>query len=85
MSGTTTIAKYTLPVTNHHLEDGSAPFIGVLSDSKNITDVYFDSYFGGNTVTSGPLLAVPEPSTVILLATGALGLLAGGWRRRRSA
>lgn len=83
MSGTTTIARYTLPVTNHHLEDGSVPFIGILSNLRNITDIYFDSYYGGNTVTSGPLLAVPEPSTFVLLGIGAVSLLGCVWRRRR--
>jgi hypothetical protein len=83
MSGTTTIAEYTLPVTNHRLENGSAPFIGILSDSRNITDIYFDSYFGLNTVTSGPLLAVPEPSSIALFSIGTIGFLARTWRRRR--
>ena len=32
-----------------------------------------------------PASAVPEPASLTLLATGALGLLGYGWRRRRSA
>ncbi|MGE3541278.1 MAG: PEP-CTERM sorting domain-containing protein [Candidatus Tectimicrobiota bacterium] len=34
--------------------------------------------------TVGPASAVPEPSTLLLLATGLAGGLAGLWRRRRS-
>ena len=29
-------------------------------------------------------LAIPEPTTLALLATGAIGLLAYGWRRRKA-
>ena len=54
-------------------------FRGGFNDSGHVV---FDVFFNDGT-PSGLFLAVPEPSTVILLATGALGLLAYAWRKRR--
>jgi hypothetical protein len=41
-----------------------------------------DSYFlAGFEVDANPMAAIPEPATMMLLGTGALGAL--GWLRRR--
>jgi hypothetical protein len=79
------------------LEDGSAPFLGALSDSTNITSAVFtltsntDFGFGVNrlltadgdgTVPVEPGPAVPEPATLTLVA-GGIAVLAA--RRRRKA
>jgi hypothetical protein len=39
---------------------------------------------GDSTPAFSPTLVVPEPSSVALLAVGALGLLASGWRKLRA-
>jgi hypothetical protein len=44
------------------------------------TGVHADSF----TINIGGLISVPEPSSLVLLATGAVGLLGyGAWRRAR--
>ena len=65
-AGSTILAEYTLLDSNDQLGNGTASFIGILSDQRNITDVYFDSFYGLNTVTAGPLLTTPEPATLLL-------------------
>lgn len=49
--------------------------------SGDIQLVSSQFYYVGNL--TGIAVVVPGPSTLILLATGALGLLTYGWRRRR--
>ena len=46
-------------------------------DTYGVDQIEFD--------TPTPAAAIPEPSTGLLLATGLLGLLASGWRRRQRA
>jgi hypothetical protein len=68
--------------------DGSAIFLGVKSDERNIAKLEFslvgDSQnpldFAINTVSMKP---TPEPSTLALGGVGAAGSALYGWRRRR--
>ena len=46
-------------------------------------EVYNDVSLTGLQVQVSGVWSVPEPSTIVLLAVGTLGLLAYGWRRRR--
>ena len=68
------------------LYDEVHAFWGVI-DSSGIDSVSFDAngtyYLGFDAVSYG--IAVPEPSGLILLTIGAVGLLAYGRRRRRAA
>ena len=43
------------------------------------------SWNTSNLDTNGTISIVPEPSTLVLLAAGAVGLVAYGWQRRRLA
>jgi hypothetical protein len=66
-------------------EDGSAPFLGALSDAKNIDKAVFTltantgSGFGVNrlltTDTPTDVTAVPEPATLSLVGLGVLGAM----------
>lgn len=83
LSGKTVVAEFVVDETNNHLGNGTAGFIGVLSDQTNITDVYFDSFEGGNTVSSGPLIAVPLPSGLYVGVLVLPAVLFWGRRMRR--
>jgi hypothetical protein len=84
--------RFTLPVdVNTHAADGSAPFVGVRSDSKTITRVLFDSFFGGRTginhvtLSAQETAAVPGPGGFALCVAGFVtGLAARRFGRKRT-
>jgi hypothetical protein len=55
----------------------------VLSFQAVDTTVLGGSPGGGNEIDAVSLVPVPEPTSLTMLATGALGLLGYGWRRRK--
>jgi len=93
-NGGTSLGLFTVGGTLLGVEDGSAPFLGALSDSANITSAVFTltsntgAGFGVNRLLTAdgrdplpdPGAQVPEPGTLSLLAIGTAGALA----RRRS-
>jgi len=71
--------------------DNSAIFLGVLNNTANIDHISYvlSGIQGGlalnqlDLVTSeGPLAPIPEPGTILLLATSLTGLGVAGWQRR---
>ena len=63
--------------------DGQNPH----SDLTSLGNTIYGTTYGGGTNGAGILfsIAVPEPSTLVLLALGAVVLLGYAWRRRRLA
>jgi hypothetical protein len=58
-------------------------FIGLTSSSTPITSVTINPESVGGTWIGGVSYQTPEPGTVVLLATGVIGLLAYAWRKRK--
>jgi hypothetical protein len=67
-AGKNVLAEFTVDETNNHLGNGTAGFIGVLSDQADITEISFDSFRGGNTVSSAVFILAPQPAPVPLPA-----------------
>jgi len=78
-TGRTNVTAGTLIITsNTALPDGTSLTVG--ADGTFI----FDPSPGASSVAVSPgVVAVPEPSTLVLLGVGAIGWLGYGWRRRR--
>ena len=73
-------------------EDGTAPFLGALSDSVDIDKAVFTltsntgAGLGVNRLLTSdtPTRTVPEPATLALLTLALAALSLGQWRLRRS-
>ena len=63
---------------------GNANWLGNLTLSTTTLSGFTLSLQQTSTAEQLVVTAVPEPSTLALLAAGAVGLLAYGWRRRRA-
>ena len=77
----------TVPL-NHYAPNGvSFDFVQAINDAGDILVLSGDQFMGNLNGGCGSYLlvpnATPEPSTVLLLATGLLGLLAYAWRKRK--
>jgi hypothetical protein len=79
--GATPLLSFTVP------GDGFASFIGAQATGSDVlTRIHIasdDNDFAFGPVTFGSPSPAPEPSTLVLSALGACGLLASRWRRRK--
>ena len=93
-NGTTLLGSFSETHTIQNLQDGSAPFLGVVSDTADITSVVyhvtdFNEFFIGPVSLKGTPAAVPEASTTVslglLLALGLGGVVIAAKRKKASA
>ena len=85
LSGSNSYGEGTI-VTAGTLEVSSS---SALPDGTRLTvgggaTLIFDPSAAGSPITNSTAAAVPEPSSLILLGVGVLGLLSYGWRKHRS-
>ena len=66
-SGAVQVAEFQIPAVTTTASNGTATFVGVLSDRPNITRVLFDSYGGGWCYINKLVIEIPEPATASLL------------------
>ena len=74
-SGDTQIGALQLGANTSNASDGSASFVGIKSDSRNITRVLFDSYFGGWCYINELRVQLPEPGAAGVAIVGLFALL----------
>ena len=90
--GATSLGSFNVGGTMDGSEDGSAPFLGALSDSVDINKAVFTltsntgAGLGVNRLLTAdtPTRTVPEPTTLALLTLALATLALGQWRLRRS-
>ena len=88
------MANPLLPCPNRGLEDGTAPFVGILSDTDDITELVFSEvHLAGSAnefaidslvVNSTPVTPMPEPNRICLAGMALLGLVATLRYRKRA-
>jgi hypothetical protein len=83
-NGTTSLGQFSLTHTTQNLRDGSAPFVGVISNSADITAVEFH-VTSNNEFWTNRVSVVPEPTTIPLLSIGLFGATFNRNRRTENA
>src|SRR5262245_17490070 len=87
-SGNNLLASFSEAGVGNDHADNSAIFLGVRNDTANIDHITYTNTpltlgFSMNQVdlVTGQLTPIPEPGTILLLATSLTGLGIASWRR----